>query len=81
MKEPSAPNSNSDKVIDAETIPCPDVHETESAHAMAVQRVRFTIRAMMVLVTLTAVWLYILMQASKYRARFPNNHSAWTLSD
>ncbi len=48
---------------------------------MAVQRVRFTIRAMMVLVTLTAVWLYILMQASKYRARFPNNHSAWTLSD
>ncbi len=48
---------------------------------MAVQRIRFTIRAMMVLVALTAIWLYILMQASNYRARFPNNHSAWTLSD
>ena len=36
---------------------------------MAVRRIRFTIRAMMVAVPVAAIWLFIISQAIKYQAR------------
>jgi hypothetical protein len=51
------------------------------ASDVAVPRIRLTIRALMVVVALTAIWLYIITQAIKYQARHPNNHSERGLSE
>ena len=44
---------------------------------MPMPPVRLTIRAMMVAVAVAAIWLYIINEAIKYRARHVGNESAW----
>jgi hypothetical protein len=43
-------------------------------------RVRFTIRALMVLVAVVAIWLFIILESITYRARHAVDISSWQSS-
>jgi hypothetical protein len=44
---------------------------------MRLGRVQFTVRAMMIAVAITAIWLFIICEGIIYQARHPVDHSAW----
>lgn len=47
---------------------------------MRLGRVQFTVRGMMVVVAITAVWMFIIAEAIRYQARHTGDVSAWDRS-
>jgi hypothetical protein len=47
---------------------------------MRLPRVRFTVRGLMIAVAITAIWLFIIVEAINYQARHLGEHSAWDSS-
>ncbi len=46
-------------------------------HTMRFPRIQLTLWAMMIVVAVAAVWLFIIVEAIVYQARYLGNHSAW----